>query len=106
MNKTTASPRFVRATPRTGKRLYFYLNGEPMSGFLGETVLTAILCNTDHVRRFEFADSFRAGFCIMAACQDCWLWRENGARLRACTTPLEDGMRFLSVSPLQERGEP
>ena len=106
MNKKAVSPRFVRATPRTGKRLYFYLDGEPMSGFLGETVLTAILCNTDHVRRFEFTDSFRAGFCLMAVCQDCWVWCENGARLRACTTQLEDGMRLLSVTTLQEIGAP
>lgn len=101
MNEEAAPARFVRAVQRTGAPLLFHFDGQSMSGFTGETVLTAILCNTDHVRRFEFSDHRRAGFCIMAACQDCWVWCEDGQRLRACTTPLKNGMRLLSASPIQ-----
>ena len=74
-----------------------------MQGFEGETVMTALLCNTDHVRRFEFADANRAGFCVMATCQDCYVWQENGTRLRACSTPLENGMRLLRAPPIKGR---
>lgn len=100
MQNSPVPPRFVRAAPRTGQRLQFTFDERTMDGFEGETVLTALLCNTDHVRQFEFADALRAGFCVMAACQDCWVWREDGRRLRACTTPLEDGMRLLRAPPM------
>lgn len=103
MDEPLPHARFVRAVPRNGKRLQFVFEGEAMSGFEGETVLTALLCNTGHVRQFEFSATLRAGFCIMAACQDCWVWCEDGTRLRACTTPLADGMRLLSAPPPPEQ---
>ena len=28
----------------------------------------------------------------MGACQDCWISLADGRRLRACTTPVRDGM--------------
>jgi predicted molibdopterin-dependent oxidoreductase YjgC len=99
MDEPSPLARFVRAVPRHGKRLQFMFEGEAMSGFEGETVLTALLCNTGHVRQFEFSAALRAGFCVMAVCQDCWVWREDGTRLRSCTTPLADGMRLLSAPP-------
>lgn len=100
MEKSFPTGRFVRATARKGKRLQFFFEHALMHGFEGETVLTALLCNTEYIRRFEFSETVRAGFCIMAACQDCWVWCDDGTRLRACTTPLIDGMRLLSSPPL------
>ena len=41
----------------------------------------------------------RAGFCLMGACQDCWVWLADGARVRACTTPVADGMHVLTQAP-------
>ena len=38
------------------------------------------------LRRHEFSDEARAGFCLMGACQDCWVWLADGRRVRACTT--------------------
>ena len=32
-----------------------------------------------------------AGFCLMGACQDCWVRLADGRRVRACSTLLEDG---------------
>lgn len=93
-------PQFVRAFARSGKRLNFSFDGIAMSGFEGETVLTALLCAGHRVRTFEFADADRAGFCVMAACQDCWVWVEGGGRLRACSAPLEEGMRLLPAPKL------
>jgi NADH dehydrogenase/NADH:ubiquinone oxidoreductase subunit G len=58
----------------------------------GDTLLTALLLAGGHLRISEFGDGPRAGFCLMGACQDCWVALADGRRLRACTTLAEDGM--------------
>ncbi|NVO24002.1 (2Fe-2S)-binding protein [Donghicola mangrovi] len=77
----------------------FHLDGEPASALSGDTVLTAILLVRPHLCRAEFGPEGRAGFCLMGACQDCWVWQENGPRLRACSTELAEGMRLLTSAP-------
>ncbi|WP_435167542.1 2Fe-2S iron-sulfur cluster-binding protein [Falsirhodobacter sp. 1013] len=59
--------------------------------------MSAILTRRTRLRQAEFGAEGRAGFCLMGACQDCWIWQEDGPRLRACSTPLRDGMRLLSA---------
>jgi len=59
--------------------------------------LTAVLTQADCVRHSEFSGAPRAGFCMMGACQDCWMQLEDGSRLRACSTFVEPGMRLLSL---------
>ncbi len=76
----------------------FTLDGRPVEALEGDTILTAMLTNGDHLRRSEFADSPRAGFCLMGACQDCWVRTEEGDRLRACGTFIAEGMRLVSAS--------
>ena len=83
--------------PRTP--LAFTLDGQPCSGFEGDTVLTAVLAVGDVLRHSEFNAAPRAGFCLMGACQDCWMDSEDGPRLRACSTPLQAGMRLLTRRP-------
>ena len=71
----------------------FMLDGAPAGALAGDTLLTAILAQDGHLRASEFGDGLRAGFCLMGACQDCWVTIEGGGRVRACTTPIEEGMR-------------
>ncbi|TDV72833.1 (2Fe-2S)-binding protein [Pseudomonas sp. LP_7_YM] len=75
--------------------LTFTLDGQPASGLRGDTLLTAVLTGADHLRGSDFSAEPRAGFCLMGACQDCWVKLGDGRRVRACSTPLEAG---LSVS--------
>ena len=59
----------------------------------GDTLLTALLAaGAGHLRDSEFGDGPRAGFCLMGACQDCWVVVEGLGRVRACATLAEDGM--------------
>lgn len=74
----------------------FYLDGKAVEGRAGDTVLTAILTNADAVRASDSSKNPRAGFCQMGACQDCWVTLESGERLRACTTPLSEGLRITT----------
>ncbi|MFN3207407.1 MAG: (2Fe-2S)-binding protein [Roseovarius sp.] len=79
--------------------LSFTFDGRALCGLQGDTVLTAILTSAPSLRNAEFGPERRAGFCLMGACQDCWLWQEDGPRLRACSTLLEEGMRLRAASP-------
>lgn len=72
----------------------FTLDGAPASGLLGDTLLTAVLTCSDHLRGSDFSAEPRAGFCLMGACQDCWVRLGDGRRVRACSTLLEDGQHI------------
>lgn len=75
----------------------FFLDGVEVGALTGDTVLTAILMQQRHVRHSEFSAEPRAGFCMIGACQDCWVRSEDGARLRACSTLVSDGMRIVTA---------
>jgi predicted molibdopterin-dependent oxidoreductase YjgC len=77
----------------------FMLDGQAVTALLGDTVLTAMLLNGAQLRRNEFSGLPRAGFCMMGACQDCWVSRADGGKLRACSTFIEEGMALLSEMP-------
>ncbi|MEP7100712.1 MAG: (2Fe-2S)-binding protein [Burkholderiales bacterium] len=72
----------------------FVLDGQGCTAQQGDTVLTAILTQATRLRASEFGGTPRAGFCLMGACQDCWVTTEDGQRLRACSTLIDDGMRL------------
>lgn len=72
------------------------VDGEAVAAKQGDTLLTAMLAaGLGHVRRSEFGDGGRAGFCWMGACQDCWVMVEGQGIRRACTTLAEAGMRVV-----------
>jgi hypothetical protein len=91
--------RLVRLAETGRAPLRFFLDGVAHEALAGDTVLSAVLSVAPALRRSEFGPESRAGFCLMGACQDCWMWREDGPRLRACSTLLTDGMRLLSDAP-------
>ena len=87
---------FHRVGEHHRARVGLVIDGEPASALEGDTLLVALLTHGARVRESEFGDGGRAGFCLMAACQDCWVWTEDGARLRACSTTVADGMRIVT----------
>jgi hypothetical protein len=86
---------FQRAVDRGGDAVALTIDGAPVAAQRGDLLMTAILLHRPALRRFEFGTGFRAGFCFMAACQDCWLRLADGRRVRACTTLVEPGMAVL-----------
>ncbi|KQU98668.1 NAD(FAD)-dependent dehydrogenase [Mesorhizobium sp. Root695] len=91
--------RIVRLAERDRAEVHFFLDGEMRAALAGDTVLTATLASGHALRWSEFGPERRAGFCLMGACQDCWLWQEEGPRLRACSTPVTEGMRLRTTPP-------
>jgi predicted molibdopterin-dependent oxidoreductase YjgC len=94
-----AKAQFVRAVPRRGELISLTLDGQKILATEGESVLAALLSQSGFLRRLEFGGEPRAGFCLMGACQDCWVWSETGGRLRACTTTVAAGMALSTTAP-------
>jgi NADH dehydrogenase/NADH:ubiquinone oxidoreductase subunit G len=88
--------RFVRVAECGRKTFTIMVDGVGCEAAEGDTVLVAVLNCVRAVRDSEFGDGRRAGFCLMGACQDCWVWCEDGTRLRACTTPAAPGMSIVT----------
>lgn len=91
--------RFVRVAETDRQQVGFVLDGEPCNALEGDTLIVAVLTNSPQLRESEFGDGPRAGFCLMGACQDCWMWTEQGERVRACTTVIEPGMHVRTTPP-------
>ena len=93
---TARRPLLVRLAETDRASVAFTLDGEPATALEGDTVLTAVLTQHDRLRRNEFSHAPRAGFCLLGACQDCWIATAGGERLRACATFIAPGMALLS----------
>ncbi len=92
-------PQLQRLLPRRTPKISFLIDGQAAEAFEGESLLLAILSQVPRLRLHEVDDAPRAGFCLMGACQDCWVWTADGRRLRACTTPVAAGMSVLTRPP-------
>ena len=92
--------RIVRLAEKDRPQVWFRLDGIDCRALAGDTVLTAVLVSVPAVRQSEFGPEKRAGFCLMGACQDCWLWYEDGGRLRACSTLIAEGMQLRTAPPV------
>jgi predicted component of type VI protein secretion system len=93
--------RFVRLAETDRPTLTLQVDGRPATALVGDTLLVALLNHGRRLRDSEFGDGPRAGFCLMGACQDCWVWTSAGKRVRACSTPVEEGMSICTRPPAQ-----
>src|SRR3984893_3457418 len=94
-----AASQFHRLAEHDRPIVHFLSDGRACEALAGDTLLTALLTNGRCVRSSEFGDGRRAGFCLMGACQDCWIWSAKGDRLRACSTSVVDGMAISTQQP-------
>ena len=86
--------RFVRLAEQGRPTVKLTVDGAPVEALQGDTLMVALLTQGTALRQSEFDSGRRAGFCLMGACQDCWVTTEDGQRLRACSTPIDAGMRL------------
>ncbi len=89
---SSRSGQFVRVAEHDRQPITLTIDGAPVTALQGDTLLTAMLIHGRRLRDCEFGDGPRAGFCLMGACQDCWVDLADGRRLRACETFAADGM--------------
>lgn len=91
--------RFQRLAETGRPQVSLTVDGLPVTALVGDTLMVALLANGPALRRSEFGDERRAGFCLMGACQDCWVWTAEGERLRACGTEVREGLQILTAQP-------
>jgi len=94
---TSAPGRFFRLGELKRPAIRLQVDGREVSALEGDTLMVALLGQVRHLRHSEFGDGVRAGFCLMGACQDCWVYTEEGERMRACTTLARAGMRLRTT---------
>ena len=92
----SALPLLHRVVPRDTPRVTITIDGVAAEAHAGESLLVAILARGARLRLDEVDGQPRAGFCLMGACQDCWVHTAQGQRLRACSTLLEEGMQLIT----------
>ena len=86
--------RFVRLGETDRPGLTVHVDGAPVAALEGDTLMVALLSQGAALRQSEFGPEKRAGFCLMGACQDCWVVVEGLGRVRACATLAEEGMEI------------
>lgn len=91
--------RFKRLAEHDRPRVIIQIDGQPVAALQGDTLMVAMLANVSSLRESEFGEGRRAGFCLMGACQDCWIWTTDGKRLRACGTTVREGLSISTRNP-------
>ncbi|MDD0816435.1 (2Fe-2S)-binding protein [Curvibacter sp. HBC28] len=97
--KKTGPGLLHRVTELAREPVPMRVDGQAITALAGDTVLTAMLTHGAVLRQSDFSLEPRAGFCLMGACQDCWVGTEDGQRLRACATPVSPGLSVLTRRP-------
>jgi predicted molibdopterin-dependent oxidoreductase YjgC len=93
-----SEPRLQRIKDQDRRLIEIVIDGWPTSAMEGDTVLVAVLAQRGELRDAP-GEPLSAGFCLMGACQDCWVWLEGGKRIRACTTYVEPGLSIRTTWP-------
>jgi hypothetical protein len=87
---------FQRLADTGRSKIEIIIDGDKVQVLEGDTLLTAILLHHDYLRLSEIGEEPRAGFCLMGACQDCWVSDGDGRRLRACTTYVRPDLAIIT----------
>ena len=90
----SVQPQIVRLVERERPVLAFTLDGAPASAREGDTVLTAVLTMRRHLVEAA-TDGPCSGFCLMGACQECWVAVDRKP-VRACSTLVTAGMHVAT----------
>lgn len=75
-----------------GKPVRVRLDNEWVTAYEGETVATALLATGRRVFRHTPEGHPRGVFCGIGLCYDCLVTIDGGENMRACVTPVRDGM--------------
>ncbi|MEM7731639.1 MAG: (2Fe-2S)-binding protein [Pseudomonadota bacterium] len=92
----TVTPRAKRLSETDREVVTLHIDGIATRALAGDTLLTAILLSRGRTGTDAFNKTTQAGFCLMGACQSCWVWTTDGQRLRACDTPVQESLKIFT----------
>ena len=79
----------------------FSFDGQPLTAHAGEILAAALLAHG--IRALSVTDRERKPrglYCAIGHCFECQVTVDDRARVRACLTPVRDGMRVTSGGPV------
>lgn len=81
-------------TYRQGRTVGFTMDGKPLTGIEGEPIASALIANgIQAFRHTQKHHEPRGLFCGIGQCTDCMVVVDGTPNVRACITPLREGMR-------------
>jgi hypothetical protein len=90
--------RVVADDVRRGERLIFTFDGQPVTGFRGESIAAALLANgLRALRTTHVGGEPRGIYCGMGVCFDCLVVVDGEIGRRACITPVAAGLRVETL---------
>lgn len=89
------------------KKIKFQFNGETYEGYAEDTIASALLANGIRtLRNHEESGNPRGIYCNIGHCFECRVTVDNKTNIRACLTPIKDGMVIASGEQLPSPLEP
>jgi predicted molibdopterin-dependent oxidoreductase YjgC len=80
-----------------GRALTIVVDGAPVSAFDGESIAAALLATGRRATRWTAGSGEPRGYlCGMGLCQDCLVTVDGAPNVRACMTPVREGLRVAS----------
>jgi predicted molibdopterin-dependent oxidoreductase YjgC len=88
-----------------GPSLTIMLDGRAIAAYEGESIAAALLAAGQRIARLSArAGEPRGYFCGMGVCHDCLMTVDGVPNVRACMTPVRDGLRVETQRGLGEAG--
>jgi len=91
----------IDADTQRGPAVTITVDGIPTQTFLGETVATALLARGQRAWRRTAQGEPRGLFCGIGICFDCIITVDGIPNVRACLTPVSDGMVVETELPVK-----
>ena len=83
----------ILGTLETKEKITFIFNGKSYEGLADDTIASALLANGIRtLRKHEESGTPRGIYCNIGHCFECRVTVNNETNIRACLTPVTDGM--------------
>jgi predicted molibdopterin-dependent oxidoreductase YjgC len=89
----------IGAETQRGQQVTISVDGVPVKAYLGETIAGALLANGQRAWRHTEGGETRGLFCGMGICFDCLVTVDGEPHVRACITPVVEGMVVETEGP-------
>lgn len=90
--------RFIEGVQPLAASVHFMFEGNPYSGFAGETIASAMMrAGVMALRRTRTGGESRGYYCGMGVCWECAVHVEGLGVVRSCIQPVGDGQMISSA---------
>lgn len=94
----------IKTETRSSQAVTITVDGLPVQAFLGETIAGALLAKGQRAWRRTCQGEPRGLFCGIGICFDCTVTVDGLPNVRACLTPVADGMVVETEQPAEVSG--